>query len=718
MEMNNIKEIISESYKQATVVAGKPACWAEPDGRLIWTNSILENMLDLDDGRRASHIFEINPSINLLSWRKYWKRLEQNRSVRSNTTLITGNDSIFSTISTGFHVAHEQESWCCLVYDTPEVPQNGQLKKLVRDASNHMMRYTVDHAKEMIFWIDRDGNITYVNNKVLEKTGYYRKDINHLKAWDFSKYVQTAEEWADFFAEVKEKGELIVETEQIKKDGGINYVDTVSTYMNYEGNEYIFSIVLDVTKKKEREALLYKMKHAFDHANEMISWFDEDGKFIYTNNRMAKECGYPKADFQNMYLWDIAPNVPKSRWADVWNRFKSEETVEPYESIQCRRDGTTFPVEVSGTHLEYAGKEYIFATSFNITDKKLQQEKLLRTMQQLESLRDQLQNERNYLKQEITSQHNFNEIVTQNKKYQRVLRQVQQVAPINTTVLITGETGTGKELIARAIHNLSSRSDRSMVKVNCASLPANLIESELFGHEKGAFTGAFQKKMGRFELADKGTIFLDEIGELPLELQAKILRALQEGEFERLGSTKTLKVDVRVIAATNRDLAAMIEEGKFREDLYYRLNVFPIRNMPLRERTDDISLLAKHFLSKYCKKLGRPEMMVSKASLDRLSRYNFPGNIRELENLIERAIILSTSDRLNLDSVMPYLIETSVVRKKKEVFLTMEEMQRHHILEALERTRWKVTGNNSAAELLAMNGKTLASRMKKLNIYR
>ncbi|MEM9886696.1 MAG: sigma 54-interacting transcriptional regulator [Bacteroidota bacterium] len=715
--MSNIRDIISESYKQATVLAGKPACWVESDGRLIWMNSILENMLDLDEGRSAFHIFEINPSINLLSWKKYWKQLAEEHLVKSKTTLITSSENIFSTSSTGFHVSHEGEAWCCLVYETPDVPMNGQLKKIVKDASAHMMKHTVDHAREMIFWIDREGNLIYVNNKVLEKTGYSRKEIKELKAWHISRYVQTPREWTDFFDKVKEKGEMSIETEQFRSDGGINHVDTVTTYINYEGNEYLFSIVLDVTKKKEREALLHKMKYSFDYATGMISWFDEDGKFIYTNQRMAEECGYEVSNFKNMYLWDVAPNVPKYKWTEIWNRFKTFKTVEPYETLQRRKDGSVYPVEVSGTHLEYQGKEYLFAMSTNITEKKKKQKELDDSLKELERLKNQLQSERNYLQQEITASHNFNEIITQNRNYRRVLQQMQRVADTDTTVLITGETGTGKELVARAIHSLSKRRDRSMVKVNCASLPANLIESELFGHEKGAFTGAFQKKIGRFEMADKGTIFLDEIGELPLELQAKMLRALQEGEFEPLGSTKTVKVDVRVIAATNRDLESMIEKGTFREDLYYRLNVFPIRNLPLRERMDDIPLLIKYFVNKYCKKQGRALLKVTQASLDRLLRYNFPGNVRELENLIERAIILSNSEKLNLDAVLP---ETSNHENKnrKRDFLSMEEMQRLHIIEALERTYWKVTGKNSASELLEMNGKTLASRMKKLNIYR
>jgi transcriptional regulator with GAF, ATPase, and Fis domain len=281
--------------------------------------------------------------------------------------------------------------------------------------------------------------------------------------------------------------------------------------------------------------------------------------------------------------------------------------------------------------------------------------------------------------------------------------------------LILGETGTGKELFARAIHNLSTRSTRPLVKVNCAALPAELIESELFGHEKGAFTGAIARKTGRFELADGGTIFLDEIGDLPRKLQAKLLRVLQEGEFERLGSSRTLTVDVRVIAATNRDLAKSIAAGTFREDLYYRLNVFPVTLPSLRERPDDVPLLVRHFVEKYGKKLGRPIDTIPEPVMAALARYAWPGNVRELENIIERAVILSDDATLQLDETLeadrhPALPTTGPA--------TLEEAERDHILQVLEATNWRVRGNGGAAEILDINPSTLRSRMKKLGIER
>ena len=293
------------------------------------------------------------------------------------------------------------------------------------------------------------------------------------------------------------------------------------------------------------------------------------------------------------------------------------------------------------------------------------------------------------------------------------MAKVEQVAATDATVLILGETGTGKELIARAIHNLSPRTNRPLVKVNCAALPANLIESELFGHEKGAFTGAMARKPGRFELADGGTIFLDEIGDLPLALQVKLLRVLQEGEFERIGSTQTLHVDVRVIAATNRDLDKLVEEKNFREDLFYRLNVFPLLLPPLRARGGDMPPLVHHFVEKYSKKLGKEIDTIPQKVMAALQAHDWPGNVRELENIIERALILSRGTTLRLDDAFSNRRNTSPPTTPSG---TLKDVERHHILQVLEQTRWRIEGQRGAAIRLGLNPSTLRSRMRKLGI--
>ncbi|MCZ6636438.1 MAG: sigma 54-interacting transcriptional regulator, partial [bacterium] len=315
---------------------------------------------------------------------------------------------------------------------------------------------------------------------------------------------------------------------------------------------------------------------------------------------------------------------------------------------------------------------------------------------------------------EIQGEHNFEDLIGGSEAIGKVLTQVDQVASTDATVLILGETGTGKELLARAVHNRSGRKERPLVKVNCAALPSELIESELFGHEKGAFTGATVQKIGRFELADGGTIFLDEIGDLPLELQAKLLRVLQGGEFERLGSAKTLQVDVRVIAATNRDLEEAVREKTFREDLFYRLNVFPIQSPPLRERKGDIPLLITYFVNKYSAKIGRSIEAVSKEAMAALQIYPWPGNVRELENVIERAVIVCPGDILEVGDWLP--------KSHSDVMLsasgTLDDVQRSHILEVLGLTQWRIRGQDGAAHILGVKPTTLEARMKKLGIER
>ncbi|MGA9293924.1 MAG: sigma 54-interacting transcriptional regulator [Ignavibacteriaceae bacterium] len=336
-------------------------------------------------------------------------------------------------------------------------------------------------------------------------------------------------------------------------------------------------------------------------------------------------------------------------------------------------------------------------------------------LSEVEVLKNRLEAENIYLQDEIKLQHDFGSIITQSEALKKVLHQVEQVASTDATVLILGESGTGKELLARALHNISNRNERPLVKVNCSALPANLIESELFGHEKGAFTGAISKKTGRFELADKGTIFLDEIGDLPLELQPKILRVLQEGEFERIGNPRTVKVDVRIIAATNRKLSEEIKNGNFREDLYYRLNVFPIFIPPLRDRKEDIPLLINYFVNHFSRKVGKIIETISQGMVEQMMGYTWPGNIRELENIIERAVITNEGSKLILNEILPKKAAYSSSDTGVE---TLEDLERQHIIKVLEKTNWQVSGEKGAAKILGIKRTTLEARIKRLNIQK
>jgi transcriptional regulator with GAF, ATPase, and Fis domain len=348
----------------------------------------------------------------------------------------------------------------------------------------------------------------------------------------------------------------------------------------------------------------------------------------------------------------------------------------------------------------------------NALARKRSDEDLRGALAEVQRLRDQLRDENQYLRREVSSLHGASLVTGRSQAVQEALDAAARVAPTGTTVLLTGETGTGKELFAAQIHDLSPRRDCVMVRVNCAAIPAALIESELFGREKGAYTGALARQAGRFEVADRSTIFLDEIGELPLDLQVKLLRVLQEREFERLGSSKPVKVDVRIIAATNRDLERAVEEGTFRQDLYYRLNVFPIRVPPLRERGEDLPLLVWSFVEEFSKAFGKRIESIPKDNMLALQRYSWPGNVRELRNVIERAMIVATGPRLTIE--LPPSQSSATPRES----VALTDIEREHIRDILERTKWRVRGAGGAAELLGMKPSTLESRMAKLGLRR
>jgi len=355
---------------------------------------------------------------------------------------------------------------------------------------------------------------------------------------------------------------------------------------------------------------------------------------------------------------------------------------------------------------------------------------------EIDALKDKLAVEKLYLEEEIRTEFSFDEIIGESPALRRALSQVELAAPAGTTVLILGETGTGKEIIARAIHNLSPRRERTFVKVNCAAIPAGLLESELFGHERGAFTGAVTQKIGRFEFADRGTLFLDEVGDLPLELQPKLLRVLQEQEFERLGGNRTIRVDVRVVAATNSDLAQLVAEKKFRSDLYYRLNVFPIHVPPLRERPEDVPLLVRYFVQKFSRRQNKTVEYVSTPVMDALVNYPWPGNVRELENLIERAVLLSPGKELRVPvaelqelspgssfAMVPIDLSRPAARSSSPSETpgstsTLDDAQRQHILQVLKQTQWRIAGPRGAAAILGIKRTTLQARMRKLGIKR
>ena len=385
-----------------------------------------------------------------------------------------------------------------------------------------------------------------------------------------------------------------------------------------------------------------------------------------------------------------------------------------------------YPLEVHGEQIGAIGylcSRAITAEEFEVlgifADQAAIAIKSATLFQELERHKQRLQVENAYLQDELRVDRGFDNIIGESPALRAVLRKVRQVAPVETTVLLTGETGTGKELIARAIHEGSARKDRPLIKINCGAIPEGIVESELFGHEKGAFTGALQRRIGRFELADKGTLFMDEVGELPLETQVKLLRVLQEQEFERVGSTKPMRVDVRLVAATNRDLEREVAEGRFRADLFYRLNVFPIRVPPLRERRDDIPLLVEYFLAQFQRKFGKSLRSLTPDSMDQLQRYQWPGNIRELQNVLERACVLASGPVVSLGETLRMSASAIPVDSHAPPpppLVPLEDSERAHIRRALDATGGRIHGADGAAEILGINPSTLRSRMQKLGI--
>jgi transcriptional regulator with GAF, ATPase, and Fis domain len=420
--------------------------------------------------------------------------------------------------------------------------------------------------------------------------------------------------------------------------------------------------------------------------------------------------GYSEEELLNLGVSDVDALCDLSKYEELFDLVQ-KESVPPFETINKRKDGSTFQSEITLTGYQIDGLPCTLAALRDITERKKNELELKEAFEEIKRLKEQLEVENFFLREEVKLQHEHGEILGQSDAIKGTLKLVEQVAGTDSTVLILGETGTGKELLAQSIHDLSKRKDRPMVKVNCAAIPLNLIESELFGREKGAYTGAVTKQVGRFEVANGSTLFLDEIGELSPELQVKLLRVLQDGSLERLGSTRTIKVDVRIIAATNRDIEQAVEDGEFRSDLYYRLNVFPISVPPLRDRHEDILILVWSFVREFEKEMGKKIESISRSDIQALQSYSWPGNVREMKNLIERSMILASGPILHIE--IPQMSEPLTSRNR-----TLDEVEKDYIVSVLKKTRWRVRGESGAAEILGLKPTTLDARMKKLQIKR
>ncbi len=490
---------------------------------------------------------------------------------------------------------------------------------------------------------------------------------------------------------------------------------------------YLFKIfasraAAELQRLQMEQALLdseQQFRDLFDEAPIAYVFEDTETRFVKANRAAMKLLGLKPEDVPGTVGMSlVSPDQAvqeriHTTFADIQ---QGKERALPELELRRKDDGR--PIWVQFWSRPEPNGQYTRTMIIDITDRVLAEREKARLEQQ-----------NRYLQDEIKSASNFEEIIGRSQALANVLEHIRAVGPTDASVLIHGETGTGKELVARALHSISKRRDKPLIKLNCAALPAGLVESELFGHEKGAFTGAIARGIGRFELADGGTIFLDEVGELPLEMQAKLLRVLQEREFDRIGGQKSVRVDVRVIAATNRDLAKAVRDKEFREDLFYRLNVFPIRLPSLRERTGDVPLLAYYYMSRFAAQLGRQIDGIQPATMEQLVAYDWPGNIRELENVIERAVILCRGSMLEID---PMLLTGQTrlgthggnragepsVHSQSPDSETLQAVERNHILAVLEKTNWRIDGERGAAQILDLHPNTLRSRMKKLGIVR
>jgi len=456
---------------------------------------------------------------------------------------------------------------------------------------------------------------------------------------------------------------------------------------------------------------LKQSQRIIDSLPGIVYILDKEGQLIAWNKRATDVYGYTDEEMKNKHvLYFIHKDDHEKVLATFQNAFVAKD-YSFVENTALTKDGRKIPYLGSAVNTVIDGEEIIIGLGIDISELHSARKKNQDQMGEISRLNELLNAENIYLKDQLELSGDRHSIIGASEHLKYIMYKINQVGPTNASVLIQGETGTGKELVARAIHEESERKNKQFIKVNCASIPENLIESELFGHEKGAFTGAIEKCIGRFELADGGTIFLDEIGELPMNLQPKLLHVLQHGEFERLGSSKTIKTDVRVIAATNKVIDDEIKKGNFRNDLFYRLNVFPITVIPLRERKADIVPLVEHYVKFYSEKLNKKINAIPKAALKRLTEYSWPGNVRELENIIERTIITSRNNILNLESLPKS-------GNSIQAQLTLEESEKSHIIKTLEETGWKINGPDGAAEMLKINPQTLRSRIKKLGIKR
>ena len=582
--------------------------------------------------------------------------------------------------------------------------------KMTTDELFQLTFHALHDLPEAVFWFDEHGDFFEVNEKGCEHWGYTREEFLQMSVFDVNPNMQR-DLWPGHWEKKRLDPSSFEGTHQ-KKDGTTFPVDITDNFITLDGQVYCCAIIRDITQRKEESRIARFSDFTIQNLGDAIFWIDADSIIQQVNLEAVSRYGYTRDEFVGMSITSLYEDMELPQFRTFWTRLKLEQQLVA-ETIHLNKENKKIAVEVHANFIQFEGKEYSASIVRDITDRKRREAALRGALTEIKELKEKLEAENSHLYEEMNYNNNVGDIITINPNYQQVLNQIEQVAGTSSTVLITGESGTGKELLARAVHQLSDRSLGPIIKVDCANIPAAMIESELFGHEKGAFPGAIKSKMGKFELVNGGTLFLDEIAELPISLQPKLLSVLESGTFERLGANNTTTVDVRIIACTNRNLPEEILNGNFREDLFFRLNVFPIESIPLRDRKEDIPLLAKYFTEQLGAKMGKPGIEIPQRVIKDLMSYEFPGNVRELQNLIERGVITSKGKKLNLKDFS--VKKTNI---KSNSFQPLADYEKKYIVEVLQHTKWRVSGDQGAANILGMRPTTLFSKMKKHNIQR
>lgn len=576
--------------------------------------------------------------------------------------------------------------------------------------------------------IGTDGVYLDVNDALLDRLGYRRDEMRGRRPQEFVTPESAERIEKEFLPALRRTGKLENKPIAFVAASGETVDCLTNSLVEYDPNGEVLRTIALYSEISDEARANYKYRQLYRSTPAMLHTVDGDGNIVTATDHWLQKMGYEREEVIGRPTSDFFAESERARFSEArLQAFISQGDFNNQAQQVVTKNGQVLDLIVSAiSHRDTSGKvDRMLMASKDITERNRAERELRITLAENAGLREELERERDYLREEVYVAMNFGRIIGTSPALAHMLKRIKAVAETPASVLVQGESGVGKELVAHAIHTQSARAGGPLVKVNCASIPKELFESEFFGHVKGAFTGAHRDRVGRFQLADGGTIFLDEVSEIPLELQSKLLRVLQESEFERVGDDVTRSVDVRVIAATNRDLEKLIVDGEFREDLFYRLSVFPIEVPPLRDRGDDTIQLAQHFLDKTCSDFGRRALKLTHSQVDKLMNYGWPGNIRELKNVIERAVILSPGSALRLELSMANSDTDAAqeparsdARNQVMTEREMRELQKQNLIRALKQTNWKVSGADGAAELLGVKPTTLADRIRTLGIQK